>query len=117
MRKLRWEVQNFRDSGPCQDGFISFSQRFKTRQDAGDFMDRERDHGRLFLGACLWLILPGGRRVCRRYYDGGEELRRYLTALRAGEVYAWQQHHGNRVCNNSPQSDDWFDHDSQLCSF
>lgn len=60
MRDLRWEVQNF------------------------------RDHGRLFLGACLWLILPDGGRICRRYYDGGEDLRLYPSALRAEEICAWQ---------------------------
>ena len=91
MRRLRWEVENFCYANVCCDSFVSVPTRFRRRRAADEFMDRERDHGRLFLGACLWLILPGGRRVCRRLYDGGEELRRYLTALRAGEVYAWQQ--------------------------
>ena len=91
MRKLRWEVQNFRYAGPCCECFVSAPRRFRRRRDANDYMDRERDHGRLFLGACLWLTLSGGRRVCRRYFDGGEDLRRYLSALNAGEVYAWQR--------------------------
>ncbi len=91
MRRLRWEVQNFRYANPCCDWFVASLRRFRRRRDADDFMDHERDHGRLFLGACLWLILPGGRSLCRRYYDGGEKLTLYLSALRAGAVYAWQR--------------------------
>jgi hypothetical protein len=90
MRKLRWEVQNFRYANPCCDCFVSVPTRFRRRDEADEFMNRERDHGRLFLGACLWLVLPGGRRVCRRLYDGGQELRDYFAAFNAGKLYAWQ---------------------------
>ncbi len=63
MRKLRWEVEQFRYTTSDCEETVPYRFRFRTKQLAMEHWQRERDHGRLFLNAAVYLHLPGRHRM------------------------------------------------------
>jgi hypothetical protein len=61
LRKLRWEVEQFHYAEPDAGEPTPRHFRFRTKALAFEHWQREMDHGRFFLGAVLYLHLPGGR--------------------------------------------------------
>jgi hypothetical protein len=81
LRKLRWEVEQTRYTTSDCEAFIRYRSRFRNRESAFEYWQRERDHGRLFLDASIYLRLPCGRRKLMRLRANEPDVLRSLIPL------------------------------------
>ncbi len=67
MRRLRWEVEQFRYTTPDCEEMVPYRSWFKTSRRAVEYWQREKDHGRLFLNSGIYLHPRAARRKLVRF--------------------------------------------------
>jgi hypothetical protein len=95
MRRRRWIVEQFRYTDENCDYQVPYYFRFRTKVEALEHWQREKDHCRLFLSAGLYLQLPGGRRKTVQLFCNDKDmlasLKRFFDDLRSRAYFKDQE--------------------------